>query len=142
MAEGRVLGVDMGSRRIGLALSDESRTLASPLGVIKRTSNAETRASLAKIVEAHQVTEIVVGLPRSLSGEEGPQAGVVRRDCERLITPLGPPVRLWDERLSTFEAQRLRAEAGPRRGRARKDLDAAAAAVILQSYLDAREEPS
>lgn len=134
----RVLGVDLGSRRIGLAVSDVTKTLASPMGVVKRSSNAEVRQALAGLVEAHQVGQVVVGYPRNMDGTAGSQARIVERDVERLIRPLGLPVVLWDERLSTYEAERLKREAGRRKGRDRKDLDAMAAAVILQSYLDSR----
>lgn len=140
--EGRILGVDLGSKRIGLALSDVTKTLASPMGVLKRTSNAEVRHALQQLIRVHGVESVVVGYPRNMNGTVGPEARGVERDVERLIAPLGLPVVLWDERLSSFEAERLHQESGRRKGRERKDLDARAAAVILQSYLDRQEEAS
>lgn len=140
LPRGRLLGVDLGSRRIGLALSDETQTLATPLGVLKRSSNAQVLGSLRQIAERHGVVGVVVGLPRSLDGTRGPQARAVERDAARLVGPLGLPMELWDERLSTWEAERLDRQAGGRGGRGRKDLDARAAAVILQGYLDRSQE--
>ena len=141
---GRVLGVDLGSRRIGLALSDPSGVLASPLEVLERA--ADHAADHAVIVgRAHDegAERIVVGLPRSLSGDEGPAARAARAEVAelRLVAGRGLPIELHDERLTTVSAERRIREAdgldSRRRRRRREPVDAAAAAEILQSYLDA-----
>lgn len=134
MPAGRTLCLDVGERRIGLALSDDEGWLASPLGVLVRRSAEEDFRRLAEIVRERQVVRVVVGLPRSLSGELGPQARRVQRWAERLRRRLPVPIIYWDERYSTAEAERRLAHTRPRR---RPPLDAASAAVILQDYLDA-----
>jgi putative Holliday junction resolvase len=133
---GRVLGVDAGERRIGLALSDETRMLASPLQVLVRDDGlAPILDALLELVRNEAVTEMVVGLPLNANGTEGRQARRARdfaRVAERVV---GLPVTLWDERLSTREAEAIvRAQGG--RTRSRTDIDAVAAAVILQDFLD------
>ncbi|MFN8523096.1 MAG: Holliday junction resolvase RuvX [Chloroflexota bacterium] len=129
--------MDPGERRVGVALSDPTRLLSSPLKIITVRSRAQAVAEVAALVAPHAVAEIVVGHPRNTSGEIGPQA----RRAEALAHELGRlvdvPVRLWDERYSTIEATAL---VGSRRGGRRGDrqrLDDVAAAVMLQTYLDA-----
>jgi putative Holliday junction resolvase len=133
----RVLGVDLGSRRIGIAVSDPSGTLASPLTVQPRGRDhaADHTALLAVAAEEH-VARIVVGLPLSLSGGEGPAAQAARDEAEELRAATALPVDLHDERLTTVSATRRLREAR-RRGAKRDPVDAAAAAEMLQSYLDA-----
>jgi putative Holliday junction resolvase len=136
----RVLAVDLGERRIGLALSDPSGTLASPLRTIEVSGDPE-RDRLA-VVDAAREAEaqvIVVGLPRSLSGREGPAARRARAEASALAEVAGGiRVELHDERFTTREADRALAAAGKRGRERRARVDAAAAAIILQSYLDAR----
>ncbi|HYU17661.1 MAG TPA: Holliday junction resolvase RuvX [Chloroflexota bacterium] len=139
---GRVLALDPGERRVGVALSDELGLLATPLVVLQRRSRTADAAAIADLVRAHAVSEIVVGHPRTLRGEVGPQARRAERFARRISEAVGVPVRLWDERFSTVEArERLAAgskrSAGNRAG-PRRWADAAAAAVILQTYLDSR----
>lgn len=128
----RVLGVDHGGRRLGLALSDETGTLASPLDVIPATG--DPIGQIARIVEEYDVGEVVVGLPRTMAGELGPEARRAREFAERLGKRISVPVKEWDERLTTVEASRRLAQLK----RTKVPLDAAAAAVMLQSYLDTR----
>ena len=133
------MGVDLGARRIGLASSDESRTLASPLSVLERSGDRQ-RDHEAIIATAREIgaTCIVIGLPRSLSGRDGPAARSVRAEVDELRALAGDTVsvELHDERLSTVSAERSLRDAG-HRGRARRGrVDAAAAAVILQSWLE------
>jgi len=144
--DGRVLGVDLGSRRIGLAVTDPSGTIASPHGTVTRAGSADDdhRAILAAARELG-ATRIVVGLPRSLSGRFGPAARGVLAEIEALealARPDGVEVDTYDERFTTMIAERNLRDATPRRNRRRRaqreDVDAAAAAVILQSWLDAR----
>jgi putative holliday junction resolvase len=136
---GRVLGVDLGERRIGLAVSDPSATVASPHTVLARTGDP-TRDYRAVVEIAREVmaTRIVVGWPRSLSGGEGPAAQGVRREVEalRAIAGAGLPVELHDERFTTVTAERALVSAGVRRRRRRQLVDKVAAAVMLQSYLE------
>jgi len=136
----RVLALDLGTARIGLAVSDESGTLASPLGFLTRSGDPESdhRAVAARVAETGATT-VVVGLPLSLSGRAGPAAEAVMAEVATLRARLEVPVVTHDERLTTVTATRAMRSAGrsPRR-RQRGDVDAAAAAVLLQSWLDAR----
>jgi putative Holliday junction resolvase len=133
----RLLGVDLGARRIGLAVSDDSGTLASPLMVQHRgRDHAADHAAIAATAEAEGVARIVVGLPRSLSGADGPAARAARAEVDELRATTGLPIDLHDERFTTVSATRRLRDS--RRGRAKRDpVDAAAAAEMLQSYLDA-----
>ena len=137
---GRLLALDIGEKRIGVAVCDESGTLARPLTTIRRASKREDFERIARLAEEYQAERIIAGYPRSLSGDEGPQARRVRRYVEALAAALPVPVELWDERYTTVEASErlLEAKPGRRSPRDRGQLDAAAAAIILQGYLDAR----
>jgi putative Holliday junction resolvase len=130
----RILGLDLGERRIGVALSDPSGWLASPLTVLRCRSREADLTAIAQLVDQHGVERVIVGYPRSLDGTVGRQAQRVETIVAQIRTELQVPVILWDERLSTAQAERLIHEAGKRVRRDR--IDAAAAAVILQSYLD------
>lgn len=135
-----MLAVDLGDRRIGLALSDATGTLASPLRTIERGSDPDVdRAAILAAAREAEAQVIVVGLPRSLSGRDGPAARNARAEASALAEVAGEiQVELHDERFTTREAQRSLTAAG-KRGRAqRAHIDAAAAAVILQSYLDSQ----
>lgn len=135
---GRVLGIDHGDVRIGIALSDETAFLASALCTVD-----STRAGLARIfalIEEHHVDKVVVGLPRNMDGSFGSATEKVRTFIEKLKTGTGIPVVEWDERLSTVSAHHVLREAGFD-GKRRKGLvDKVAAQIILQNYLDAQEE--
>ena len=135
---GRVLGVDLGERRIGLALSDPLGLIASPLAVLERSGDpaADQRAIVAAARDAG-AERIVVGLPRSLGGGAGPAARAVREEIEA-IAALGLPVEAHDERLTTVTAERVLAARGVRGPARRTQVDKVAAAVILQSWLDSR----
>ncbi len=137
----RALGLDLGTKRIGVAVSDRSGTLASPLTVIERgRSRRADHARIADLVQAEDADCVVVGLPIGLSGDAGPAAQAVRSEVDALATVVGVPVETHDERFTTVTAARSLAEAGVT-GRARRQvIDKAAAAVILQSWLDARRE--
>ena len=136
---GRVLGVDLGSRRIGLAVSDPSGTLASPFAVLERTGDrdADHRAILDAAREAEAST-VVVGLPRSLSGREGPAARDARAEVAELreLADEGLNVELYDERFTTVTAERSLVEAGVRRDARKRVVDKVAAAVMLQGWLE------
>lgn len=130
----RVLGVDLGSVRVGIALSDLTGTLASPLAVLSRTPDLHDR--VAGLVDEHEVGAVVVGLPRSLDGRERLAARTVRTEVRRLAERLVVPVHLQDERLSTVAAHAGLAAAGRTARQRRGKVDSSAAAVLLQAWLD------
>jgi putative Holliday junction resolvase len=133
------LGVDLGERRIGIAVSDPSGTLASPLSVIVRSGDAERdRAEIAALAQAEGVEAVVVGVPVSMDGCEREAARRAREEARALGGAIGLEVETWDERLTTVQAARRLAEGGTRARRSRSRIDAAAAAVMLQGWLDAR----
>jgi putative Holliday junction resolvase len=131
------MGLDVGERRIGVAIADELGTIASPLTTVTRKPG--DLAELRDLAIERGVDVLVVGLPTGMSGREGPQAAVVRAFADDLGDAVGPAidVAFWDERLTTAVAERVLRERGKRRGRDRGEVDAVAAAVILQGYLDA-----
>ena len=129
----RILGLDVGDKRIGVAVSDPGRSLARSLQVIERGPKGQDLEAIGQLVRDLDVTRIVVGYPRSLDGTIGEQAKRVERYARELERGLGVPVVLWDERLSTVAAERLMRDTGRNDARG---IDAVAAAVILQNYLD------
>jgi putative Holliday junction resolvase len=133
--DGRRLGVDVGSVRLGVAVSDPGGALAVPLDTVRRGPDDLDR--LAALATEHEVLEVVVGLPVSLSGREGQAAHGARDFADQLAPRLGVPVRLVDERLSTVDAHRALREAGMNAKRRRGVVDRSAAVIILQSALDA-----
>jgi len=140
---GRLLGVDWGERRIGLALSDETRTLAQPLTTLtRRTGKRFPMREFLTLLEQHAVTGVVVGLPLDQDGSEAEAATAARALAGDIARRSGQPVELWDERLTTARALgAVRAMGGSTRGR-KDDVDALAAAVLLQHYLDAKRGSS
>ncbi|MGE3269311.1 MAG: Holliday junction resolvase RuvX [Chloroflexota bacterium] len=143
-----MLALDHGTRRIGVALSDELGILASPLCILQPRA-AERVAAVVAVSREHQATEILVGMPKTLHGEIGPQARRVERFVEELRNAIDTPVRVWDEGYSTAEAA-ARLAANRKRSAGRRTpgrqqtihVDAVAAAVILQEYLDWRRSSS
>ena len=133
---GRAMGLDVGERRIGVAIADELGTIASPLATVVRKPG--DLAELRDLALERGVDLLVVGLPTGLSGREGPQAAVVRAFASDLQAIVGPAIDIafWDERLTTALAERALRSQGKRRGRGKAEVDAVAAAVILQGYLD------
>jgi len=134
--KGRVLGLDLGDVRIGVAISDPDRRMAVPLGTVHTGAPADL-AAIAKLVEENGVTLVVVGHPLVMSGKAGVRARHAEGFAEALRTFLDVPVVLHDERLSTAEAEKALREAGAGGRDRRKAVDRSAATVILQSYLDA-----
>ncbi len=132
------MGLDRGGRRIGVAVSDPAGFLASPVGTIEVRGKGEGLAEVAEWVRRYEPVRIVVGLPLLLDGREGEEAQTVRAWVEQLQQLVSVPIELWDERLSSVAAERLLIESRARRGRRQEQLDAAAAALILQSWLDAQ----
>ncbi|MSZ30607.1 MAG: Holliday junction resolvase RuvX [Actinobacteria bacterium] len=134
----RVLGIDLGSKRIGIAASDRSGTIASPLVVLNRgASQRVDHAEILKIVQEEEAGAIVVGLPLNMDGSEGTAAKSARMEADRMATVVGVPVYIHDERRSTVEGDRVLMERGLNAQDRRKVIDKVAAAVILQSWLDA-----
>lgn len=138
----RVLGLDVGDRRIGVALSDETATLASPLFTLARIGPRKDLKALAALVREHGAGEIVVGLPRRLDGTIGPQAAKVQQFAAALEPVARVPIRYWDERLTTVEAEQILIENDVSRHRRKGLVDQVAAVLILQGYLDAQPRPA
>ncbi len=138
---GRVLGLDFGERRVGLAISDPTATIAQPLPALTRRAGKRPPVeAIARIAEEHEATDIVIGLPLTLEGEESDWTRAVRAFGQRLAERTGLPVHYVDERLSSVRAERAVRSLGlPKRERERKDrVDTAAAMLLLQAYLDGR----
>jgi putative holliday junction resolvase len=136
----RILGLDIGSKRIGVAVSDPLHITAQALETV---DSKDTEADIRKIKElivANQVEEIVVGIPYNMNGSEGPQAQKVKAFVKEMSELVDIPVREWDERLTTVAAERVLLEADLSRAKRRKVIDKVAAAIILQGYLDYRQE--
>lgn len=135
---GRVLGLDHGARRIGVALSDESGVVAQPLLTLVHTNARADLRSIGRLLRRYACAEIVVGWPIHLSGDRSPRAIAAEKFAAGLRAEFSVPVHLWDERMSTAEAHR-HLDAVGRRASDRKDvIDQVAAVLILQSWLDAR----
>lgn len=142
-ARGRLMALDVGQRRVGVAVCDEQQLLATPVTALVRRARADDCQRLGALATERSVVGLVVGLPLHLDGSAGDQARQAARYGHRVANALGLPVALWDEHGSTREAAQRLAQAG-RRGSS-TGLDAEAAAVILQDFLDARrpeEQPS
>ena len=133
---GRVLGLDLGDARIGVAISDDRRRIAVPLGTVRTGAPADVKA-IVDLVHGHGVTLVVIGHPLHLSGEAGERAHHAERFAEALDAFLDIPVVLQDERLSSVEADRALREAGASGRERRRTVDRSAATVILQAWLDA-----
>ena len=130
------MGLDIGDRRIGVALSDPGGILASPHSIIDRTDERQDIEAMIDIVTQRQVEQIVVGLPRTMDGTVGGQARKVEAFIQLLSSHTAVPVEFRDERLTTVSAKRLMREVGSRKAGKKTRYDAIAAAIILQSYLD------
>jgi putative holliday junction resolvase len=138
---GRVLALDVGSRRLGVAMSDPTGTVASPLVTLVRRGPVEDASAIALLAAEHAAATLVVGLPRSLGGAEGPAAKAVRAYVEELRAHLGGlRIELADERLSTVAAERALIAGGVRRADRRAVVDQVAASLFLQVWLDAARE--
>ena len=132
----RVLALDVGERRVGIAISDADATFAVPHSVIDERDVTRSTEQTARIVRDEQVGRVVVGLPLLPSGDDSTSTKQARLYAETLGAQIDVPLEFFDERLSTFEAQSSLRRAGINARKARKRIDAHAAAVILQSYLD------
>jgi len=136
----RSLGLDIGDKRIGVALSDPQGILASPFTIIERIDDTVDVEAITNIISQKQVKQIVVGLPRSMDGSLGKQAQKVEAFIQKLCSHTEVPVEFRDERLSTVSAKRLMQAVGTKKTRKKVRHDAIAAALILQGYLDEGHE--
>lgn len=141
----KVLGLDVGDRRVGVAFGDSELQLATPVGVVARATIDEDVRAIGKFAREYDAVQLIVGLPHNMDGTNGAQAESVTAYAERIARAVDLPLVFWDERLTTVEATRRTQEAGApaqtmrifRRGKkSGRGLDAIAAAVILQDYLD------
>jgi putative Holliday junction resolvase len=136
---GRILAVDPGSVRIGIALSDPTRTIASPLMVIKHISLEKDCQSIARLCQEHNASLVIIGQALGGEGEMTAQSRHTQKVADTLSSLIPVPVELWDESGSTVQARQIKQEMGVNRKKRAGHLDAQAAAVILQSYLDTQQ---
>ena len=137
---GRVMALDLGEKRIGIAISDPTRIIASPHSVLNRKSRADDFAHYARLIDEQQIALLVVGLPITLGGEEGQRAAWVRDYSADLGRHINIPIAFWDESLTTVAATAALHAQGRRGRKVKERVDAVAASLILQSYLDAQPE--
>ena len=137
----RCLGLDIGDRWIGVALSDPDGILATPLTIIERTDDGQALAAITDIINKEQVGQVVVGMPLSLDGSLSRQAEKVKAFAQKLAEQIEILLEYRDERLTTVMAQRLKRASGGKKGRGKTRYDAEAAAVILQGFLDESHPP-
>lgn len=136
----RVLAVDPGSKRVGLAISDPTGTIAQPLGTLDAEPEDTLVARLADVAGRHEATRIIVGLPRRMDGSNGPEAKAARALAAALRQESGLPVELVDERLTSVAAERSLIAGGVRRDKRRVTVDRVAATMLLQSHLDRKRQ--
>ena len=134
----RILGLDLGEKRIGVALSDALGLTAQGLTVLPRRGRDLDMAAVVTLAQQHHVQEIVIGLPRHLDGRLGDLAPEIQQWAEELHAHLGIPVHTWDERLTTLQAERILLQADVSRRKRRQVIDKMAAGLILQAFLDHR----
>ena len=139
----RIMGLDFGSRTVGVAVSDSLLITAQGLEIIRRKEENKLRQTLARLeelIEEYEVEEIVLGLPKNMNATEGVRAELTREFQDKLERRTGLPVILWDERLTTVAADKTMMESGVRRENRREHVDKIAAALILQGYLASRRQ--
>jgi putative Holliday junction resolvase len=135
---GRIMALDIGGRRIGVALSDSTGVLASPLTTLRAEPRAAAIARIAKLVAQHEVAQLVVGLPLTLSGEVGPQAQLVQAFVGELRPAVAVPIHMFDERLTTVAAERMMIDLGLKPDQRKARIDEVAASIILQDFLESQ----
>ena len=135
----RILGIDYGTKRIGLAMSDELMITAQPFRILYRTALPEDLAKIAGVVADHGITEIVMGFPLNMNGTQSAKTKEVVVFMDELARAVTVPIKTWDERLSTAQVERSLIDADMSRAKRKKITDKLAAQVILQSYLDSRK---
>ena len=132
----RILAIDHGTKRMGIAISDEMRTIAQPLEYIPAEPLDKFFDRLAQIIADKQISLIVIGIPRNMDGTYGPAAVKVQEFVTALKEAVAVPIKSWDERLTSVQANRYLIEADVRRSKRKEKVDKTAAAILLQSYLD------
>jgi len=138
-ATGRIIGLDIGDKRIGVAVTDELRITAQPVGTIERLQESTCFKEIAKIVKEYNADYVVAGLPKRLDGSSSPQTEKVEDFIARFKTQTDIPIHTWDERLTTVTAEASLVEANMRRKSRRKVIDSVAAQIMLQHYLDCNQ---
>ncbi|MBN9646395.1 MAG: Holliday junction resolvase RuvX [Terrisporobacter othiniensis] len=136
MLDGRIMGLDIGDKTIGVAVSDLMGLTAQGVTTIKRVGKKKDIEEIKKIISEKQVNKIVSGLPKNMNGTVGPQGEKVQKFCELIKKETNLPIEFWDERLSTVAAERSLIEGNVRRENRKKVIDMLAAVIILQGYLD------
>ena len=134
----RILAIDHGTVRMGLALSDELGIIAQPLEFVPAEPLEKFFARLKEIIQQKQVELLLIGMPRNMDGSYGPAAAKVREFIEALKTAVTIPIKTWDERLTSAQANRMLIQADVRRDQRKQKVDKTAAAILLQSYLDSQ----
>ncbi len=137
----RILALDYGSKRMGVALSDELGWTAQPLETFERRTLSWDLAHIQQLVQSHEVGQVLIGLPLRLNGEEGPAVQAVRRFIDQLGPALSVPIITWDERMTTCAAEDLLIAADVSRKKRKGVVDRVAAAILLQGYLEAQPQP-
>jgi putative Holliday junction resolvase len=132
----RILALDHGSKRIGVAVSDETKTIAQPLEYIPAEPFADFLERLKKLLVEKEIDLILIGLPRNMDGSYGPAAEKVQTFVGVLKTAITVPIKMWDERLTSSQANKILIQANVRRDKRKEKVDKMAAAILLQSYLD------
>ena len=138
MLDGRIMGLDIGDKTIGVAVSDLMGLTAQGVTTIKRVGKKKDIEAIKQIIAEKQVNKIVSGLPKNMNGTVGPQGEKVQKFCELLKEETNLPIEFWDERLSTVAAERSLIEGNVRRENRKKVIDLLAAVIILQGYLDSK----
>ena len=133
---GRLLGLDVGTKRIGLALSDSSLTIATPFQTLHKDGFKKVAKVLVSIIKEHHIIALVIGLPKNMDGSEGPQSQSTRQFAENFKNFYPIPIIFWDERLTSVEAERRMLEADVSRQKRAAHIDQVAASIILQSFLE------
>ena len=133
----RILALDHGTKRIGVAVSDETKTIAQPLEFIPAEPFADFLERLKQLIREKEVDLILIGLPRNMDGSYGPAAQKVEAFVAVLRSAITVPIKSWDERLTSAQASRILIQGGVRRDKRKEKVDKMAAAILLQSYLDA-----
>ena len=138
MLDGRIMGLDIGDKTIGVAVSDLMGLTAQGVTTIKRVGKKKDIEAIKQIIAEKQVNKIVSGLPKNMNGTVGPQGEKVQKFCELLKEETNLPIEFWDERLSTVAAERSLIEGNVRRENRKQVIDMLAAVIILQGYLDSK----
>jgi len=134
----RILGLDPGSKRVGVAISDELKMIAQPVEFIPAMPFEELEKRIVQFVEEQDVDTIIVGMPRNMDGSYGPAAEKSKAFMEKLRSIVSVPIREWDERLTSTQANRILIDGNVSRAKRKEKVDKMAAAILLQSFLDAQ----